>query len=100
MDNASLSISAQDSLKYVTRRQVIQLFKEFLFLMEKSQDKHIEALDKLSAALPPEQRVYVDLADWWTEEEFERMRKEILQRGNDAIRTISEEIDKYDVQLR
>jgi hypothetical protein len=91
------NIDYKGSLHFVLRRLIVNLFKEYLAINEKVQSRHIEGLNKLYDALPPDYKQYVDLADWLTDEEAERIRKEVLQRGNDAIRLMEIELDKYTI---
>lgn len=98
--SSNLDIDFREALSYVLSRQITKLFKEFLFLLEKSGEEHTESLNKMFDALPEEYRKYVNLADWLTEDKAARLRKEVLQRGNDAIRSVIEELDKYDIDLR
>jgi hypothetical protein len=95
----TLSIDLGDSLKFAVRRQVTVLFTEYLAILSQLGEEHSEALDKLYAVLPPEYRDHVDLADHFTEEKGKRIRKAVLDRGNDCWRAIHEEIDKYDIQF-
>jgi hypothetical protein len=95
-----IDINPADGLKFVLSRQYTKLFKEFLFILEKSKDEHIECLNKLYDELPEEYKNYVTLADWLTDDKSERLRKEVLQRGNDAIREMEMELNKYDIDFR
>lgn len=99
-DLPKLSINLRDSLKYATNRQITILFKEFLSMVEQLAEEHDEALDKLYAVLPAEYRDHVKLADHFTDEKGMRIRRAILQRGNDCIRSLFEEADKYDITFR
>lgn len=96
---ATLSIDAKASLQFATRRHITVLFKEILSLLESLADEHDEALSKLASALPPEYATHLNLADYFTEEKAERLRKAVLGRGNDCIRSILEEIDRYQVDF-
>ena len=95
-----LSIDLRDSLKFAARRQVTVLFTEYLAILTQLAEEHEEALDKLYAILPPEYQDHVDLADHFTEEKGKRIRKAVLDRGNDCWRSLFEELDKYDVTFR
>lgn len=95
----SFSIDPRATLAFATRRHVITLFKEYLSLLEGLADEHDETLSKLAAALPVEYHPHLALADYLTEEKSERLRRVVLQRGNDCARAINDEIAKYDVQF-
>lgn len=69
-------------------------------MFEQLGEEHDEAMTKLYDSLPPEYKEYVNLADHFTEEKGERIRKAVLQRGNDCRRAIEEEIEKYNITFR
>jgi len=91
---------AKDILAFAVRRQTTQLFKHFLVTLEEITAEHDEALLKLRAALPPEQKPLVDVAAYLTEAKVSRLRKSILSAGNDTIRSSLEEFDKYSILFR
>ncbi len=64
-------------------------------IVEQLAEEHDEAMSKLHQALPPEYKEYVDLADHFTKEKYDRIRRAILQRGNDAKRAVRDELDRY-----
>lgn len=96
---ASLTIDPRQALQHSCRRYTVVLFKEFLSILEQLADEHDEALAKLAVSLPTEYHAHLTLADHFTEEKAERLRRAVLQRGNDAARSIQEEIEKYDVEF-
>lgn len=95
-----LSMDLDAHVQYTCERHIVTLFKECLAMFEQLQEENCEALDKLADALPPEYRVYVDLADHHTDEKQDRIRRAILQRGNDCKRAIREELVKYRMTFR
>jgi hypothetical protein len=95
-----LEYHPKDALDFVLSRQVINLFKAYLSILERENSRHIECLNKLSDNLPDEYRKYIDLADWFTDEEMARLRKEVLEYGNNTIRQIKEETAKYEIELK
>ena len=68
----------KEFLKFQLRRKVTSLYKDFLFILE-DLDSNTYNLD---------------------EEAYQRYRKRILDRGNDLIREIEEDLDKFDITLR
>ena len=68
----------KEFLKFQLRRKVTSLYKDFLFILED--------LDSNTYNL--------------NEESYQRYRKRILDRGNDLIREIEEDLDKFDITLR
>ncbi len=41
-----------------------------------------------------------DITDHYTEDKGDRIRRAVLARGNDCIRALNEETDKYDITFR
>lgn len=91
---------AATSHRLTIERHIVTLFKECLMIVEQLEEEHDEAMEKLYAALPPAYQAYVALADHFTEEKADRIRRAILQRGNDAKRAVNAELDQLDLDLR
>ncbi len=85
-DNATM-------LKARIRLTVTRLFKGYLTSFEEFVDLHDEAMKKLEAALPVEQHVLLDLAEYLTEVRLDAMRKRVLTDGNNVIRDLESDID-------
>lgn len=96
---ANLSIDARSTLQFACRRHIVQLFKSFLEVGETLAMEHDESLAKLATALPAQYTTYLSLADYLTDERSDRLRREVLQRGNDCVRSIQEEIAKYEIEF-
>lgn len=97
---AQLSIDLGQVLSATCDRHIVDLFKEVLVMFERLASEHDEALTKLAANLPPEYHPYLNLVDWYTEDKGDRIRKEVLRKGNDCRRRIGEEVAKYGVSQR
>ncbi len=97
---APLSMDMRVGCQFTLARHVTVLFKECLAITEQLAEEHDEAMEKLYQALPPQYREYVNLADHFTEEKADRIRRAILQRGNDCKRATAEELEKYDITFR
>lgn len=94
-----VSLDLNAHVQAVCERHVVVLFKEVLGMFEQLGEEHDEALHKLFEALPPTYQPYVDLADHFTQEKADRIRRAVLARGNDAKRAIREELGKYQMTL-
>ena len=70
--------SAKDFVTFQVTRKVTNLYKQFLFLLEDLQDQGYDIPDEV----------------------YQRMRKRILDHGNDTIRELEENLDKLDITLR
>ncbi len=93
-------LNAVEVLRFQNRRHITNLFKRFLFIVSRIADEHDIALDKLVDALPEQYKTYVDLADHLSDEDRELVRKEILDTGNDTIRQMDAELEKYEIEFK
>ena len=66
----------KDYLKFQIRRKVINLYKNFFFLLE-----DVAKDGKIS------------------DEKYQQIRKRILDYGNDTIREIEEDLNKFNINL-
>ena len=68
----------KDFLEFQINRKVKNLYKNFLFILEdlKDQDYNID------------------------EETYQKLRKRVLDHGNDATREIEDYLDNFDIKLR
>ena len=98
-NGSNVSVSPSEVLDYQIQKQIKSLYKEFLFLVEKICNDHDQFLDKLRMTLPEQYKIYVDLAEFLTDSKYEEIRKEILDRGNQSVRNVQEEIKKYDISF-
>lgn len=69
---------SKDFLVFQLRRKVVNLYKNYLFILE---DMKKDGYD-----IP--------------EEEYQRIRKRILDYGNDTIREIEENLEKFNIELK
>lgn len=72
-----MKIDLNDLIKGLVYRDIKKLYLSFLYILEdlKSQDKI-------------------------TDEDFQRMRKRVLDYGNNCYRNIEEELDNFDFKLK
>ena len=68
----------RDFIVFHSRRKVINLCKNFLILTEDLKDKNQPM----------------------TEEDYQKLRKRVLDAGNDTIREIEESLDNFDIKLK
>ncbi len=93
-------VDLRASCQFTVERHIVTLFKECLMIVEQLAEEHDEAMEKMYQALPPEYRTYVNLADHFTEEKYDRIRRAILQRGNDAKRAVHDEMEQFEFTFR
>ncbi len=88
---------AVDVLRFQQERIVKNLYIELLMVLEDLGHEHDDALSKLEKALPSEYHQYVGLADYLTPEKGQRLRKRVLDRGNNALRELDSQLKNYDI---
>ena len=87
-----------EMLKFACKRNTTILFKHFLEIIERMNEEHAETLAKLKHNLPEEYKAYVDLADYFTDNKLNMLRKEVLSKGNDCYRGIEEIINMLEIK--
>lgn len=66
----------REFIKFHHKRRVINLCKSFLFLLEDLKDRPV------------------------TEEKYQKIRKRVLDLGNDSIREFDDHLESFDVNIR
>lgn len=94
------SVDAEEVLRFQIRRNITSLFKSFLIILEDLGLEHDEALNLLYEKLPPEYKVYVELADYLSEEKSENLRKKVLGAGNDCFRQIEDVLKNFTITIK
>lgn len=97
---ATYSVDPEEVLRFQMHRLVTSLFKSFLIILEDLGAEHDEALEKLYTALPEEYKPFVNLADYFTEQKGELLRKKVLDAGNDTRRQIDEVLKSFTITLK
>ena len=69
---------SREFINFQIQRKVVNLYKNFLFILEDLKEQGYD--------IP--------------EEEFQRIRKRILDYGNDTIREIEENLDNFEIKLK
>lgn len=92
--------SDEEILRFQIKKNVTELFKNFLNILEDVADEHDIALNKLNEKLPNEYKNYVELADYLNDSKFEIIRAKILGKGNDCIRNLDEVLKNFNVKVK
>jgi hypothetical protein len=90
----------EEMLRFQINRNITLLFKAELEMLEDIADEHDSAMQKLLNKLPKEFHQYVELADYLNEQKFANLRKRILGRGNDCIRSLEEVLKDFDIKVK
>jgi hypothetical protein len=88
------SKEVNEILEFQVNRNIINLYKSFLIMMEDMQQQHQRSFAKLKLALPEENGL-INQADYWDEETMDHLRKRILDNGNQALREIMGQIEQF-----
>jgi hypothetical protein len=72
----AIDIKLKDYVLFKNRRQVVNLYKNFLILLEDLKEDGYNISD----------------------EKYQRLRKKVLDSGNDSIRQFEEELNNIDLQ--
>lgn len=75
------------------------LFKDFLEIMGEMKDSHDEFYGKLMEKLPPEYITALVVGNPLSDDKFMRLRKKILDKGNDTIRDSELELGNYSISF-
>ena len=89
---------AEELLYFQVKRNVTNLYKGFLVILEDVQQQHSVHFNKLKRALPEHQSV-INQADYLDEANLDYMRKKVLDLGNDCRRQLETELDKFDIDF-
>lgn len=95
-----LSVDPEELLRFQIRRNVTVLFKRFLEILEDLGVEHDAALTLLYDKLPADYKVYVELADYLTDEKADMLRRKVLGAGNDCVRQIEDILQSFSVTLK
>lgn len=84
----------KELLENQLKRLIQRLFKEFLTLTDEVRQDHLVVVKDIATQFPPEfvaRWNYLDLP------RYSRLRKKILDSGNDAVREISSILDDFQI---
>ena len=87
---------AKTVLENQLKRIITKLFKDYLVIIEDVKQDHLSVVSGLATQFPPEfiqQWNYLDLP------RYSRIRKKVLDSGNDALREMSTVLDDFSISL-
>lgn len=88
----------KELLEFQINRNIINLYKSFLIILEDMQDEHKSNFNKLKDAIP-ENNELINQADYWDESKMEYIRKKVLDQGNNTQREILGHLDKFNLTI-
>lgn len=86
----------KELLEFQINRNIINLYKHFLIIIEDVQDQHKNNFEKLKTALPENEQL-ISQADYFDDSRMEFIRKQILDLGNDARREIINQLEQFNL---
>lgn len=92
-------MQAKASLSQRQRRFVTALFKEFLEILGEVKENHDEYFGNLMEKLPPEYLTALIVGNPLSDDKFMRLRKKVLDKGNDIIRDSELELEHYSISF-
>ncbi len=92
-------MEAINSLSQRQRRLITALFKDFLETMSEVKEAHDEYFGNLMEKLPPEFVTALVVGNPLSDDKFMRLRKKILDKGNDTIRDSELELGQYSISF-
>ena len=89
----------KELVEFQVNRNVINLYKSFLIMMEDMHHQHRMTFTKLRMALPEDERL-INQADYWDEEQMDYLRKKVLDTGNHTLRELISHLDQFNVTIK
>ena len=86
-------------LEFQVNRNIINLYKTFLIMVEDLEEEHKRSFRKLKGALP-ESSDLIDQANYLDEDKMEYIRKKILDQGNHSLREIIGQLEKFNLTTK
>jgi hypothetical protein len=85
-----VTLKLKDLLTFQVHRNIVNLYKRYLNLIEDLQEEHLNMLNKLNSKIDQQTLKNVDYFD---ENKYNYIRKKILDLGNETIREIDKTIE-------
>jgi len=92
-------MDAKQSLSKKSTKSISFLFKQYLMLIEDLKFEHDQYLKKIKDKIPSEYHNVIDDADTFDEEKMSRIRKRVLDIGNETIRSFDNDINDFSVNF-
>ena len=103
----------KEVLEFQLNRGTTELYKAFLEILEDVKSVHQDSINNLRRALAFNEKrlkkrhdieLYLEpialQAHFFDDEFFEKLRKRILDKGNDCLRKQAEELEKYNIKVK
>lgn len=91
-----MSDTTKKILEQQLQRNITRLFKEFLVILGDIRQDHLRVLAEMSQQFPPEVLAHWNYLDL---NQFSKIRKKVLDSGNDCIREILTTLSDFNVSI-
>ena len=85
-----VNLKLKDLLSFQIHRNIVNLYKRYLNLIEDLQEEHLNMLNKLNSKIDQQTLKNVDYFD---ENKYNYIRKKILDLGNETAREIDKALE-------
>lgn len=92
--------SNKETLQKNHEKNIKNLFKNFLYILEELKNDHDRNFGKLCESLPSEYLSLIQQADYFDDDQMFFLRKKVLDIGNDALRNQKEELERFYVEFK
>lgn len=92
-------MDAKQSLSKRSNKSIAYLFKQYLMLIEDLKFEHDHFLKKIKTEIPSEFHNIIDNADNFDNDKLSRIRKRVLDIGNETIRSLDSDMDDFSINF-
>jgi hypothetical protein len=92
-------MDAKETLSRKSTKSISYLFKQYLMLIEDLKFEHDHFLKKIKQQIPSEYHNLIDNVDTFDDEKMTRIRKRVLDIGNETIRAFDNDINDFSVNF-
>lgn len=92
-------MNAKESLSKKSTKSISFLFKQYLSLIEDLKFEHDQFLKKVKQEIPSEHHNIIDNADNFNDEKMARIRKRVLDIGNETIRSLDSDLSDFSINF-
>ena len=92
-------MDAKETLSKKSNKSISFLFKQYLMLIEDLKFEHDQYIKKIKDGIPSEHHNLIDNADTFDDEKMSRIRKRVLDIGNETIRSLDNDINDFSVNF-
>jgi hypothetical protein len=92
-------MDAKQSLSKKTSQSISFLFKQYLVLIEDLKFEHDKYVKKIKSEIPSKYHNVIDNADSFDDEKMSRIRKKVLDIGNESIRALDSDMSDFSVNF-